>query len=146
METVRVLEMPPCRMVTSGAGMFGEPGFDRFSAWLDRQPRSMEARDYLIGADAGGEFKFEWLYLYSDGMDTEDFRVIDFPGGIYAVITGIDAASNESEMAEIEAFIARSGFAHDETRGQLGRIIGTEETKKGLGYDQMDYFVPVKLK
>ena len=47
MESVRIYEMPDCRMVKSGSGLFGESALERFEAWMDRQPKGMFPRDYL---------------------------------------------------------------------------------------------------
>lgn len=34
MESIRIYEIPACKMVSSGVGMFGDDNFDRFDAWL----------------------------------------------------------------------------------------------------------------
>lgn len=82
MESVRIYEMPDCRMVKSGSGLFGESALERFEAWMDRQPKGMFPRDYLSFDGKG----FVWYYLYEDGMDVpEEFEIVDFPGGLYAV-------------------------------------------------------------
>lgn len=144
MENVRIIEMPDCKMVTSGPGMFGEERFDRFGEWMSGQPRGLYSSDFLGESSVPG--KFEWFYLYKEGMDTGGFEVVDFRGGLYAVVAGIDAQSNAGEMAAVDALVARGGFEYDRSRPQLGNILNTPKGKRGLGYNQMDYFVPVKLK
>jgi AraC family transcriptional regulator len=34
MELVRIYEIPDCKMVSSGIGMFGEEKFERFNNWF----------------------------------------------------------------------------------------------------------------
>lgn len=72
--------------------------------------------------------------------------VIDFPGGLYAVVCGIDAQSNAEEMAAVTDFLNKCDLVRDDDRPDLGNIIGNEETKAVLGYEQMDYWTPVKKK
>ena len=40
MQNIRIVEFPPCRMVSSGKGMFGEEKFTRFHEWMSRQPQT----------------------------------------------------------------------------------------------------------
>lgn len=146
MESIRIYEIPACKMVSSGVGMFGDDNFDRFDAWLASAKGLPNAapqvfpRDYLTGGPGG----FEWLYLYEDGMDTAGFAVVDFPGGLYAVVTGIDGQSNRAEMAALAEFIAAHGLERDPDRAELGNVITSPAAKAALGYEQMDYFVPVR--
>ena len=39
MQSVRVYEMPACKMVSSGTGMFGEGKFNLFDEWLSSQKK-----------------------------------------------------------------------------------------------------------
>ena len=83
MQSVRILEMPDCQMVSSGTGMFGEEKFERFSRWFSAQKRSLFPKDFLF-----------W-----DGSRTE-----------------------------------------------LGNIITAPAAQEIMGYEQMDYYVPIKAK
>ena len=38
MHAIRIYEMPPCKMVASAVGMFGEPAIDDFNAWMETMP------------------------------------------------------------------------------------------------------------
>ncbi len=53
MQGVRIYEMPACKMVSSGMGMFGEEKFDLFEQWFSSQKRSMFPRDFLYWAGEG---------------------------------------------------------------------------------------------
>lgn len=146
MEQVRIYCMPPCRMVSSGRGMFGDGVLEAFDDWFSKQSRAMFPKDYLCFDGEG----FVWYYVYEEGMQIpEQCEIVDFPGGLYAAATGKDGddKSREAVMAALEAFIAsNSCFEKDPSRAELGSIITPPEAAKALGYDQMDYYLPIRLK
>ena len=41
MQSVRIYEMPACKMVSSRTGMFGEGNFNLFDEWLSSQKRGL---------------------------------------------------------------------------------------------------------
>ena len=45
MQNVRIYEMPDCKMVSSGIGMFGDENFDRFHKFFTSQKPSMFPKD-----------------------------------------------------------------------------------------------------
>ena len=144
MQTVRMLEMPDCKMVTSGKGMFGEEAFDAFDAWFSTLKRGLFPKDFLIGDETG----FTWLYMAEDGLDVPDrFQVIDFQGGLYAVTPGIDKQTDhEKRNAEVDLFLAQHGLERDPSRPEMGHIITSPTARDILGYEQMDYYTPVRKK
>ena len=149
MQNVRIYEMPDCRMVSSGVGMFGQEKFDRFLNWMDAQPREMFPRDFLFWEGIWGEDGgFHYVYLYREGMDVpEEFEIIDFKGGLYAVTTDIDQKTDEKAMnAEVDRFLEANGFERDRTRPDLGNIITAPAVREVLGYEQMEYYTPIKVK
>ena len=76
-----------------------------------------------------------------------EFDVIDFTGGLYAVVTGIEQQTNRDLMkAEVEIFINDNGFEYDNSRYELGNIITSPKAKEVMGYEQMDYYTPIKVK
>ncbi len=148
MERVRIYEMPDCKMASSGIGMFGEQNFEQFNRWFSALPRDLFPKDFLFWdgdySDRGG---FHWLYRYEDGMEVpEAFSVIDFKGGLYAVITGIDGQDNGEEQAEIKRFLEEYGFERDDSRPELGNVITPPQAADVLGYFQMDYYTPIRKK
>ncbi len=144
MQSVRIYEMPDCKMVSSGTGMFGEDGFNRFDEWLSSQKRGLFPKDFLYWAGEG----FVWLYLYEEGMKVPaEFETIDFPGGLYAVATGIDQQTDRTLMnAEIDRFLDENGLERDASRPELGNIITSPAARDVMGYEQMDYYFPIKAK
>lgn len=148
MESVRIYEIPDCKMVSSGVGMFGDRNFERFNQWFSALPKTIFPKDYLFWDEKGGKTPgFHWLYLYEEGMKPpEAFRLIDFKGGLYAVITGIDGQNNEKEMAAVKEFVDSHGFVIDDSRPSLGNIITPRSAQAVLGYCQMDYYTPIRAK
>jgi len=78
-------------------------------------------------------------------MSPEEFAVLDFRGGLYAVTTDIDQQTDMDAMnAELDEFLNKNGFARDESRPTLGNIITSLRAKETPGYEQMNYWAPVK--
>ena len=146
MENVRVYEMPACKMAVSQCGMFGDGKLEKFAEWFSSLPMTMFPKDFLWYDDIQGGFV--WYYMCDCGtVAPEDFDVIDFPGGLYAVTTDIDGQDNTNALNAIKDFIKEKGcFEEDNSRKYLGNIITPPSAGKALGYNQMDYYIPVKIK
>lgn len=142
MQSVRIYEMPNCKMVSSGIGMFGEEKFERFDEWFSKQKRGLFPKDFLFWDGTG----FHWLYMYEEGMEVPaEFDIIDFPGGLYAVATDIDQKTDTELMRkEVDAFLSANGLERDTSRAELGNVITSPTIKEIIGYEQMDYYTPVK--
>ena len=49
METVRIYEIPDCKMVSSGIGMFGEEKFTNFNKWITSpNTKTLRLRESLL--------------------------------------------------------------------------------------------------
>lgn len=146
MQSIRIYEMPAGKMVSSPVGMFGQESFDAFGIWMEQQPREMLPRDFLMW-DAH-EQGFRWLYLYEPGMNVpKPLEVIDFQGGLYAVATDVDQQTDKQAMdAQVEAFLEANHLQRDHSRLEMGNIITSPAVRSLLGYEQMDYYYPVKCK
>lgn len=144
MQNVRIYEIPDCKMVSSGCGMFGDGVLERFSDWMGTLPHSIYPLDFLFYDNE--KQGFVWLYIYTEGMEIPDgFELVDFKGGLYAVANDIDGDTDTDAMgAEVDKFLAEHGFEHDTSRPELGNVITTPAAKAVLGYDQMDYWTPIK--
>ena len=149
MQHIRIIEIPDCKMVSSGIGMFGQEKFDGFPQWFSSLPRSIHPRDFLFwdGEEYMASGGFHWLYLYEEGMNVpEAYEIIDFKGGLYAVATDIDQKTDVAAMdAAVDAFLAANGFARDDSRPGLGNIITPPLAREVMGYEQMDYYTPVRI-
>jgi len=124
--------------------MFGEDNFNKFEEWFSSQKRGMFPKDFLYWSGEG----FVWLYLYEDGMTVPpEFDIIDFQGGLYAVTTGIDQKTDKDLMyAEVDQFLSENGFERDAARPELGNVITPPLVQEILGYEQMNYYIPVRAK
>ncbi|MBQ3162644.1 MAG: AraC family transcriptional regulator [Oscillospiraceae bacterium] len=144
MQSIRIYEMPKCKMVSSGIGMFGEEKFEHFNEWMSAQKRSMFPKDFLFWDNSG----FHWLYMYDESLNVpSEFEIIDFQGGLYAVATDIDQQTdNELMKTEVDKFLNENGFERDLSRSELGNIITSPLVQQTLGYEQMDYYTPIKVK
>ena len=144
MQSIRIYEMPTCKMVSSGVGMFGEGNFCIFEEWFSSPERGLFPKDFLYWAGEG----FVWLYLFEEGMEVPPgLEVIEFQGGLYAVATDIDQKTDRELMnAEIDRFLEENGFERDSSRPELGNIITSPLAQKIMGYEQMDYYIPIQAK
>lgn len=89
---------------------------------------------------------FHWVYMYEEGMNVPaEFDIIDFKGGLYAVATGIDQQTDRDLMnTEVDKFLSENGFERDISRPELGNIITSSLAQEIMGYEQMDYYTPIK--
>jgi len=143
MQAVRIIEILNCKVVSSGIGMFGDENFEKFDKFISSLPRTMNSRDFLFQENGG----LHWVYMYEDWMNVpEGLSVIDFTyGGLYAVTTDIDQQTNIAAMdKELQAFLQENGFEQDKNRPRMGHVITPPAAKEVLGYNQMDYFMPIK--
>jgi len=125
--------------------LFGDGKLEQFDAWFSALPRTMFPRDFLWYDENQGEFI--WYYIYSNDMAIpEAFNIIDFSGGLYAVASGIDGQDSTEVISEIKGFIKEKGcFEEDPTRTYLGNIPTPPSANQAMGYNQMDYYVPIKI-
>ncbi len=143
MQAVRIVEIPDCRMVSSGVGMFGDENFTAFEAWFSSFPRPKDARDFAVKVDAG----IEWLYMYEEGMCVpERFEIVDFKGGLYAVSTDIDRQTGYTAaiLAQQSSFLAEIGFEPDPARRCMDNVITPPEAAQIMGFSQMDFYTPIR--
>jgi AraC family transcriptional regulator len=156
--TVRIIELPACKMVTSGpAGgddIFAPEGvLSRFSEWFSEYDKGRAdhfyPRDFMWSPPEGG---FQWGYAVDeDPVDTGGFSVIDFPGGLYAAAISVDADGSDHDRVynRIQAWVRDSGcFVLDETdlRRSLGHITSPPYVKDLMGYEQMDLYFPIAIR
>jgi GrpB-like predicted nucleotidyltransferase (UPF0157 family) len=155
---VRIIELPACKMVSSGPANGGDafaPGgnMERFHKWFTeydkRRTDRFYQRDFMWSPAGGG---FQWGYAV-DGVPNEvdGLDVIDFPGGLYAVAVSVDAdgADHDRVYNGILEWVNNSGcFELDEndTRRSLGNITSPLITKDVMGYQQMDLYFPIRIK
>jgi AraC family transcriptional regulator len=149
MQPIRIIEIPDCKMVSSGVGMFGQEKFDNFHKWFASLRRTAFTKDFLFwDGEYGVSGGFHWLYMHAEDMAVPaGYDIIDFKGGLFAVATGIDGKTDITAMdAAVDEFLRENGFARDDTRPRMGNVITPPQAGKTMGYEQMDYFYPVTVK
>ena len=155
---ILIIEMPPCRMVTSGyLNVESSDAHRRFdSMWGrlgSRIADKINPRDFMYHNTE--QNKFVWMFMLEDWItevDTEGFGIVTFDGGLFAaaladswefseyerVYKGINAWLTQQEHLELDK-------ASD--RHMLYHFAGPHSSQmKGWNYGKVRYFVPIKLK
>ncbi|MNC17507.1 Nodulation protein NolA [compost metagenome] len=150
---VRLVALPACRMVTSGVEQGdNHQRFDKMWGRLDAKRKDrFYPRDFMYhDQEKGGSV---WLYAIEEWVsekDTEGFEIIDFEGGLYATSIVHDFDVNEVIKAYngIKEWLAQnSSFVLDERPGHAVMFqVAVPETYELLGYRQVEYFFPVKIR
>ncbi|CCV63775.1 hypothetical protein BN85401980 [Alteracholeplasma palmae J233] len=142
--TVRIVEIPNCKMVMSEPGMFGDGKLEAFDDWFSRFPEPTFPKDFLTYDPK--KQGFVWFYIYDEEMNVPDsFKVIDFKGGLYLVSSGIDGEDDIIPKTAMTDFLAQSKeLIYDDSRLQLGNVTTPKSAQEILGYSLMDYYMPIK--
>ena len=148
---VMVVRVPSFRAVTSGLEPW-DVVFGAFDKWMTANqqlvtPAVFDCPDFLTGE---GD-KCKWYWRVKDGVteaDTAPYKIVDFPGGLYAVAVCIDGddESHNKVRTKMDAWLTTTNFAEDTSRRKAGHMIYVdEEIRKGLGYHQLNLYLPIKL-
>ncbi|GCF94731.1 hypothetical protein NRIC_26220 [Enterococcus florum] len=87
--------------------------------------------------------------------DVHPLELVDFPGGLYAMAVSIDEDDESIQKVhdKIDQWVATTNFEVDNTRSFMFNMPYLDEANeyqqdivKGLGYRQMQRYVPIKLK
>lgn len=153
---ILIVEMPPCRMVTSGP-LEDDDALNRFDAmWMGLHSRiadQFSPRDYMYH-DAEIN-KSIWLYLLEDWMteaDTGGYDIITFSGGLFATALADGWEYNEYDRINkgIRAWLMlQEHLELDEApdRRVMYHFAGPHsEQMKEWNYGKVRYFVPIKVK
>lgn len=147
-----IVRIPRFRAVTSGA-MSYEDIFGKFQLWQEAhndfyQPIIFDAPDFLYENNGNPE----WIWHIKDEITAADvapYEIIEHPGGLYAVAVSIDGddESGNNVLQKIEKWIEKTNFMIDNSRATSVHMIYTDdEIRKGLGYHQLNFYAPIKLK
>lgn len=150
---IMIVRIPPFRAVTSGLVTFEELFGGDFGPWQEAHNHLFksvlfDAPDFLCGRDG----KAEWFWAVRDDVteaDTAPWKIVECPGGLYAVAVSIDGdgESHDHVRRKTEKWLENPNFVLDEERELMGHMIYVDdEVKEGLGYDQMNLYAPVRLK
>ncbi|TLG76700.1 MerR family transcriptional regulator [Culicoidibacter larvae] len=158
---VMVVRVPPFRALSSGVHTWEEifmPGGYMFQLWQHFplfQTVIFDCLDFtLVRADDMGEM----ICAVQDGVseaDVSPLQIIDFPGGLYAMAVSIDEDDESIRKVQdkICQWIETTNFELDESRSFMFNMpyldeenVYQQDIEKGLGYRQMQRYLPIKLK
>ncbi len=152
----RVVSIPPFKAVYSAVDKefdFSDEGrlgkFNAFFSAIAVQPENaFTPRDYLYYDKKQGGLI--WMFASFDTLDTKEFPLMDFDGGLYVTYFYIDGdqAENERLYQEAIAWIADSDmFVLDERDNHyaMGHIITPPLITQRFGVAQMECFIPVRV-
>lgn len=152
---IHVVQIHPFRAVTSGADHFDRV-MGEFNAWQEAHNHLIRkmiygSPDFLWGE---GDGRAQWIWAIEDWVQPEDvapWQFITFAGGLYAAAMSIDGdgESYQSVLQNIGRWVETSGFELDQGSGRktMCHMLNPSETlQKALGYDQMEIFVPIRIR
>ncbi|MCL1887380.1 MAG: hypothetical protein FWF96_00725 [Kiritimatiellaeota bacterium] len=153
---ILLVEMPPCRMATSGV-MADDDTFNRFHAMWPRLAAriadKINPRDFMYLE--GEHDKPVWMFMLEDSMteaDTDGFEIITFPGGLFAAVLADNWEKSEYERVRngVNAWLSRQEHVVlDERDGRrvMFHFAGPHSKQMGeWNYTKVRYFVPIKVK
>lgn len=149
---IMIVRIPPFRAVTSGT-MSYEDIFGKFQLWQEAhndfyEPIIFDSPDLLCENNGN----LEWIWRIKDEIteaDVAPYDIIEHPGGLYAAAVSIDGddESGNKVLRKIEKWIERTNFVIDDSRvTSVHMIYVDDEIRKGLGYHQLNFYAPIKLK
>jgi len=151
---VMVVRIPRFRAVTSGSGSFDNWFKLMDWAWAENRAETLfnnvifDCMDFLIRKNG----QFEYIMAIKDDVteaDASSFDIIEFEGGLYAMSVSIDGDDESIHKVEdkILKWIDTTNFEYDESRGVMGHMAySDDDIKAGLDYEQLQRYVPIKLK
>lgn len=159
MEGIRIIELPKCKMISSGYADDGNPFTEdgklmTFSKWWsaldEKRTDKFFSRDFMW-FDREKE-RLVWYYALTDGVtDTGGYDVVNFEGGLYAAHISKDSDESDGERvyAGIKEWVAQSGcFELDERPGyyDVFHVTTPKKAAEVMVYNQLDLYVPIKPK
>lgn len=155
---VRIMQVRPFRAFSSGWDTV-ETIFGPFWQWqrehIDLSPDTMFGYPHFMAIkDIDKETNVLWFWGIRDSVtesDTAPYKLIDYPGGLYAVATSVDADDEIMSRVYdgIQKWLESSAFVSDESEEHptlYHMVTPTEEIRGALGYDQLDIYVPIKVR
>lgn len=157
---VMVIRIPAFRAVTSGERTFEEifkKGGYMFQLWQHfplYRPVIFDCLDFMLV----NEDKATMIFAVKEGVseaDVSPLELIEFPGGLYAMAVSIDEDDESIQKVQDKIFqwVEGTNFEVDKSRNFMFNMPYLDEEnayqkdiEKGLGYRQMQRYVPIKLK
>lgn len=154
MQNVRIIKIPELKIVSSGA-ITNMEELEKFDSWWS----AIDVNNYITPRDFmwynEKEKYLEWVFAIPDNYKIfGDYKLKDFPGGLYAVMTSQD---NEEDCNNAREQICKwikesccfelSTVENDITiRYTMNHVITPKIFKEKMGYHLTDNFVPIVVK
>nr|WP_295683129.1 MerR family transcriptional regulator [uncultured Lachnoclostridium sp.] len=157
---VMVVRIPRFKAVTSGDQLWGdifENGGYMNQLWKHLHLYKsviFDCFDFLLPKND----KAEWICAVKEGVtdaEVSPLNLIDFPGGLYAMAVSIDEDDESINKVQNKIFrwLESTNFELDNSRDFMCNMpyldegdIANKDIEKGLGYKQLQRYVPIKLK
>ncbi len=152
---VRIIQINPFRAFSSGADTI-ENVLGTFQQWQEEHNHLVKkmiygAPDFLWFEE---NMQAVWIWAVEEWVtqkDTAPYELIEFEGGLYAAAMSIDGDDDMGNRvySGIIKWLEDSGFELDERPGHrtMGHMVNPSDAiKNALGYDQMDIYVPIKIR
>lgn len=154
MQNIRVINIPPLKVVSSGSITTMEE-LEAFDKWWS----SIDAKHYITPRDFMcfnvKKNYMEWIYAIPEGhTDTGGYELGDFPGGLYAVGTSKDSEDDSNEAKEFirkwvidsKCFEVSTNENDPVERYEMCHVTTPKIFKEKMGYHLSDIFVPIVVK
>ena len=155
---VRIVQMRSFKAFSSGLETFDKV-FGTFWKWQQEHVELVQETvfgypNFLSFEKIEGETRAVWFWAIRDGVTEEDtapYELMEFEGGLYAVAISVDGDDDICYRVYdgIKKLLETSEFESDERPGHtpLCHMVNpTDEIKNTLGYDQLDIYVPIKIR
>lgn len=152
---VRIVQINPFKAFSSGADTI-ENVMGAFQQWQEEHNHLVRkmmygAPDFLWFEE---DMKAVWIWAVEDWVTKEDtapYELIEFEGGLYASAMSVDGDDDMGGRiySGILKWLEDSGFELDERPGHrtMGHMLNpTDDIRNALGYNQMDMYVPIKIR
>ncbi len=150
---VRIVEIPKTKMASSGYDT-GNGELEKFDKWWSEIDKNRKDKFFPRDFMCYDLHKNSLIWYYAIGEeigDTDGFEVIDFEGGLYAAAVSKDGDDTDGMRVYngIMDWINESGyFEVNEYPGHyhMFHVITSPLANKAMGYNQLEIFVPIKVK
>jgi len=157
---VMVVRIPKFRALTTGLVEWDsvfDMGSDAKAMELSKRclimPILFDGHDFLYSKEG----KAAWIWRITDEAteaDTAPFKITEFQGGLYTVAVSVDGddESHNKVRSKTAKWLETTKFVIDNNREMLGHMIyangddANPDILKGLGYEQLVLYAPIKLK
>ena len=152
---VRIIQINPFRAFSSGTDTI-ENVMGTFQQW--QEEHNHFAKKMMYGAPDflwfEEDMKATWIWAVEEWVTKEDtapYELIEFEGGLYAAAMAVDGDDDISGRiySGILKWVEDSEFELDERPGHRSMchmVNPTDEIRNALGYDQLDIYVPIKIR